>query len=104
MNDNEIKTYLVFDSIYSKHPFYEVTPQKNKWNTKKIKTSSTVSKISKLKSPNNMQSSDHKRVWQKPSDRQAVQHIQTPKSKVWNILSANILSAVFLNILSAVDC
>ena len=51
-----------------------------------------------------MQSSDHKRVWQKPSDRQAVQHIQTPKSKVWNILSANILSAVFLNILSAVDC
>ena len=28
---------------------------------------------------------------------------KTPKPKAWNILSANILSAVFLNILSAVD-
>lgn len=37
MNDNEIKTYLVFDSIYSKHPFYEVTPQKKQMEHQKNK-------------------------------------------------------------------
>ena len=45
-----------------KHLFCEVTPRQ-KMKHKKWKTSSTVSKISKLKSPKKLQSLAHKGVW-----------------------------------------